>query len=277
MKTRHLFLCLGGALFLGAPAARALTPAELQALLERGVGVTLVDVRPATLFQKGHLPGAINVPAALAPQKQLPPLGRVVVYDDGRGLATATAAAALNQKAGIQAEVLVGGFAAWETTRGASTLAPGVKPEEIPMITYQDLKKATLADTVLVDLRQPPATPVTGARTATLVMPPPVAPPTALTDLQVEFPTARITRSPFTDPTLQAAGGVPPLFILIDTGDGSAQAMARALKANGVTRFAVLVGGEEIIQRKGQPGLQRLSVPLVTLPASALNGLTNQP
>src|SRR5688572_20920951 len=136
----------------------AITPDELARRIESGEKLTLIDVRANTQFKQGHIPGAINIPAALAPQKQLPPLGFTVVYDAGLGSDTATAAtAAFNQKPGINAKVLEGGFASWETTqRSATTKGSGLTPEEIPFITYADLSNVQSEDVVLVDLRKEP-------------------------------------------------------------------------------------------------------------------------
>lgn len=256
------WLC-GAALVCGA-AAFALSPVDVQHLLDAGEKITFVDVRANTLFKKGHVPGALNVPAALVPQKQLPPLGRVIVYDDGLGRDTATeAAAALNQKAGITAQVLDGGFASWESARAATTKGAGLKPEETPFITYADLNRVQSEDVVLVDLRKEPAQ----SRQASADVQA-ATPPEPLTDLRQEFAKVRgITRSPFDLPQLRQAGAggaaTPPLLVLIDNGDGAAQAMARTLKANGVTRYVILVGGEKILARKGRPGLGRAASTIV--------------
>jgi rhodanese-related sulfurtransferase len=256
------WLC-GASLAFGA-AAFALSPAEVQHLLDAGEKIAFVDVRANTLFKKGHLPGAINVPAALVPQKQLPPLGRVIVYDDGLGRDTATdAAVALSRKAGITAEVLEGGFASWESARAATTKGAGLKPEETPFITYADLNHVQSDDVVLVDLRKEPAQSRQASAGAQ-----PAEPAEPLTDLRQEFAKVRgITRSPFDLPQSRqgAAGGTatPPLLVLIDNGDGSAQTMARTLKANGVTRYVVLVGGEKVLARKGRPGLSRAASTIV--------------
>jgi rhodanese-related sulfurtransferase len=256
------WLCIAS-LVCGA-AAFALSPAEVQHLLEAGEKITFVDVRANALFQKGHLPDAINVPAALVPQKQLPPLGRVIVYDDGLGRDTATeAAAALNLKAGITAQVLEGGFASWEAARAATTKGAGLKPEETPFITYADLNQVQSDDVVLVDLRKEPAQSRQGSDAAQAA-----TPPEPLTDLRQEFTRVRgITRSPFDLPQSRqgGAGGAarPPLLVLIDNGDGSAETMARTLKANGVTRYVILAGGERILARKGRPGLGRAASTIV--------------
>jgi rhodanese-related sulfurtransferase len=232
----------------------AVSPGAVQRALKAGAPLTFIDVRASATFQQGHIPNAINIPAPVVALKQLPPLGRVVVYDDGlTGNAATAAAAALNQKSGITAEVLEGGFAAWQTAQAPTTQARGMEAERMPMITYDELKKSTANDLVLVDLRAGP--PVSAAPVQKTAAAP-------LTDLKSEFPNARIARSPFeagpAKSTLAGGAGMPPLLVLIDSGDGSAQAMARALKANGTKRFVVLAGGEEILQRKGQSGLQRI-------------------
>lgn len=235
-----------------AVTAFAISPAEVQKLLDSGEKVTFVDVRLNVLFQGGHIPGAINVPAQLVPEKQLPPLGHVVVYDGGRGEdAASVAAAALNQKNGITAEVLDGGYAAWEMAQAATTKPRGVGPEEMPVITYAQLKNTKSSDVVLVDLRQSKSV----ARVAGGV---PAAP--TLTDLPSEFPGARVVHSPFDASPVHssAVSATPPLLVLIDNGDGSAINMARALKANGNTRFVILAGGEQILAVHGQAGLQRI-------------------
>ena len=249
--------------FCAAPlagAATAVSPVEVQRMMDAGEKITFIDVRANTVFKEGHIPGAINVPAALAPQKQLPPLGAVIVYDEGLGRDTATKAAdALASKPGITTRVLEGGFAAWEALRATTTKAGGLKPEETPFITYADLEKAQSDDVVLVDLRKEPKQVRQGGDDSN--------PPEPLTDLRKEFTKVRgITRSPFDVPQSRQAGGgasVKPLLVLIDNGDGSAQATARQLKANGVTRFAILVGGETAIARKGRPGLSRASSTIV--------------
>lgn len=256
MNSIRLISCVLGGASLGlALTAAAVTPADVQKTLAEGKSVTFVDLRSRHAFQAGHIPNAINIPASLVAQKELPALGMVVAYDDGVGADLASAAvAALNTKPGITAVALEGGFAAWESgATTVSTRAVGLSPEEIPYITYDRLKSAEPNDLVIVDLRksQAPARAALGKTSA----------PAAMTDLATEFPRAQITRSPFALPARKrvgAAAETPPLLVLIDNGDGSAQEMARALKANGVKRFAVLAGGEEMIVRKGQPGLNRV-------------------
>ncbi len=256
--------CWLGLMALGAClSTAAISPLDLSKRMRAGEHITIVDVRSTSLFQQGNIPGAINVPASLVSDKRLPRLGQVVVYDEGLGHDTATAAAAtLNRKPGITAQVLEGGFAAWETAGLATTRPPGLQEQHFPFITYAQLKQSQSRDVVLVDLRHPTAA---AASTSDLAAQTSATP---LTDLHAEFPTARITRSPFEAPaakSLAAGDSSTPLFVLIDSGDGASEAMARALKANGMTRFVILAGGEEMLVRRGQPGLQRSGVTL-TLP-----------
>jgi len=241
---------------LWIPAVFGMSPATLQAELTAGK-VTVIDIRSTDVYSHGHIPGAINVPASICAAKNLPPLGRVVIYDAGLGNDHLdSAASALNAKPGIKVDTLDGGYAAWESFAGENTKGRMVETRTTPMITYQQLKSNVVDDIVLVDLRNP------GTNTAK-----------AFTDLQGEFPQARVTRSPF-----QVAGAkksasgdpVPPLLVLVDNGDGSAERMVHTLRANGIRRFLVLAGGEEIITRKGESGLQRSGT---TLPVPAGAGV----
>jgi rhodanese-related sulfurtransferase len=257
------------ALTLALPAFAALTPADLRAKLDAGDKLTLIDVRNLGLYERSHIPGAINIPAVFCPDKSLPRLGAVVVYDSGVGRDEATpAAAALNAKPGITAEVLEGGFAAWLQAKGASTQPHGLRPEELPLISYADLKAAQGNNVVLVDLRKPVLQARQGAADS--------APPEPLTDLRKEFPGTAVAASPFNLPQTRqsGSGSAPPLLVLIDSGDGAAQAMAAALKANGMPRFAILAGGESILARRGEPGLQRITT--TTVPLTPPVGATNK-
>lgn len=237
-------------------SARAMTVEELQRKFAAQEKITVIDIRQTAMFQRGHVPGAINVPAALVPEKTLPPLGQVVVCAEGLGRDSAAAAvAALNQKPGITAEALAGGFAAWESALAATTIPKGLQPEDVTYITYDQLKKNTGDNLVLVDLRKPKlALAGSLAAQSTESNPPP-------TDLHKEFPNAQITRSPFALPPARqsaTAGSAGPLLVLIDNGDGTdAQQTARVLKANGVRRAVILAGGESILARGGRSGLQR--------------------
>jgi rhodanese-related sulfurtransferase len=165
MGRQHLFsfpALFGVAAFLAlARTAAAVTPAELQKQIAGDERLTIIDVRSPTFYARGHIPGAINVPASLCSQKKLPPLGKVVVYDDGLGLAGAgaaeTAAAELGRQPGISTDILEGGFAAWESAHNLTTRGKGAMSETLNYVTYAQLKAAKADDVVLVDLRKRPA------------------------------------------------------------------------------------------------------------------------
>jgi rhodanese-related sulfurtransferase len=245
-----MLVLIGGATLVNA-APGAIAPAELSNRIQSGEAITVIDVRATDFFQKGHIPGAISVPATILPQKGLPKLGRVVVYDAGLGEDLASGAvAALNAKPGITAQVLDGGLAGWESAKGETTADPGVTASQLPMISYGKLKSIS-GDYVIVDLRQP-ETPSKSA----------AGQPSQHADLSTEFPGASVVRDAFAvSSPRKAVNGVSaapaPLLVLVDSGDGKAQEVGHTLKANGVRRFVILAGGEEMILRKGQSGSGR--------------------
>jgi hypothetical protein len=65
-----------------------------------------------------------------------------------------------------------------------------------------------------------------------------------------------------------------PLLVLIDSGNGAAQRMARALKANGTKRFVILAGGEEILARKGRSERRAIAGTLAAPAATAASSTT---
>jgi rhodanese-related sulfurtransferase len=229
----------------GSLSAGTISVAALQSELAAGGKLTVIDLRQSTFYAADHIPGAINIPATLCPLKNLPPLGKVVVYGDGlgpRGLADfQKAVTALSQKPGITVDVLSGGYAAWQSAHELTTAGRGVKPEKFNYITYGELQAADPAGVMLVDLRKPTKEVLKNAP--------------ALTDLSREFPGRRSTHSA----SAQAGGGSgsTSLMVLIDSGDGSSEATARLLKAQGIRNYVILIGGELTIQRKGKPGLER--------------------
>jgi rhodanese-related sulfurtransferase len=243
----RLICWVGGSVLCACLAfpAQAISVAALQSDLAAGAKVTVIDLRPTSLYAKGHIPSAINIPSSLCPLKKMPPLGRVVVYDDGLGFDGAAelknAAAALAKKPGLSVDTLSGGYAAWLSAQGLTTAGPGMRLETFHYMTYVQLQAADPAGVVLVDLRK-----------LTKVI---LANSSHLTDLSREFPGRRVVASALE----QAEGnaGVATVLVLIDSADGTAEATARLLKAKGVQHYAVLVGGELAIARKGQPGLER--------------------
>ena len=251
------------------PKAGALTVAELSRDLAQGAKLTVVDIRSTALFSQGHIPGAINIPAELCAAQNLPPIGSVVVCGAGLGkdAEETAAAAALAGKPGVTVALLDGGYAAWESAQGVTTQGRGLAAEKINYISYGQLKAAKADGVVLVDLRHPPVT-KSGAVAA-------VAATTTLTDLSAAFPGFRVTQSPSDAKAPNLAGGTSsgaaPLLVFIDNGDGAALEAARKLEAGGQKRYAILAGGEFILAREGQAGLQRMGAgthSTTSLPAS---------
>ncbi|HEV2391802.1 MAG TPA: rhodanese-like domain-containing protein [Verrucomicrobiae bacterium] len=255
---RHWAECAGGAVLaslLGAFTslqAQSATLAQLQQRLAQREKLTIIDVRSPVLYAQGHVPGAINIPASLCSQKKLPPLGAVVVYDSGLGIndsgAAEGAAAQLGKLPGIHAETLAGGYAAWEEAHLLTTKGQGARREALHYITYAQLKTALPGDVVLVDLRrQPKAASVPGS---------PGKAALALTDLSLEFPGCRVMKSA-AETRNASSSGKAPLVVFIDSTDGTAESSARLLKAGGTRHYAILAGGEAVLARKGERGLER--------------------
>ena len=71
------------AAFAVPTASFAITAQDLKQALDANEKLTIVDIRARAQFSKVHIPGAINIPAAIVSKKRLPPLGNVIVYGDG--------------------------------------------------------------------------------------------------------------------------------------------------------------------------------------------------
>jgi rhodanese-related sulfurtransferase len=267
----HTLISLIVALGAVGAACAAVTPAELRDRLARGDRVTLIDLRPRDAYEAGTLPNAIRMTAREATQKPL--TGEVIFFDDGTGpnLARRAAAQLAEANSNVSADALAGGYAAWCDAGGQTSEAKGLRPALTRYVSYQEVTgdmTEDAADIVLVDLRPAPprapaaalaADPETGTTPAATALP--------RLDLASELPGYSITRTiPGTRPqrgTLAAtatpgeAQTVPPLYVLIDAGDGTAERTAQTLRAAGISRVAILAGGETIIRRKGEPGLLR--------------------
>lgn len=265
--TRKRFALAALAVGCTVSGSWAVTTAELQALIDERKPVTVIDIRTESLYAAGHIPNAINVPQRVLQYKKLPPLGRVVIYDRGLGIGDVhRAVQLLNEKRGIEAEALEGGYAAWEMDRGATTQPIGFQTEQLDYITYQDLIRAE--DVVLVDLRNPPA-----SKSGGLTRQGTVADAVPVTPLAEKFPRHTVVQSPFEISAVAGRTGGSgklrrmssepeqvPVMVLIDSGDGEAEKTVRMLRANGIRRVVILAGGERIIERDGASGLQRMGM-----------------
>lgn len=237
MNCIKIFVALVVVFLVGCPAVgKAMTPDELQILMDGNEQITIIDVRSRSHYQQNHIPNAINIPAAVINVKRLPPLGRVIVYGDGvRTDKTLEALDALNGKAGITAEMLEGGFGGWQTITQMSTKKAGLTRAHYRPLTYQELKKISTAnpDMVLVDVRSAVGT-----------------------DLQAEYPLQSIIRLSQTDNgwnirRCKREGVKNKLFVIVDDGDEEGLKVARQMRAAGIKRIALLVGGEVSLARKG--------------------------
>lgn len=297
--------------------ASAISPRQLQEMLDRGEEVTIIDIRSRALYTEGHILGAISIPFPIIAEKRLPPIGTVVVYGDGiRTDLTLEAVKALNTRSGIQAEILEGGFSAWEALDLTTTRKSGFQKDRLPSFSYEEFEKAAASnpDIVLVDLRSRPVkgqNKTSGTPASRSAQAPEVS-DNKLTELSEAFPglqTIRLHRklapSPIPAPpgegssigqrevssllrgdqgggeednsyafkgqptgkewdisTLLGTGDKDThyrrLYVLIDDGDGEAGKVAHRLKAAGITRLAILTGGEQILRRGGKPGLETI-------------------
>jgi rhodanese-related sulfurtransferase len=243
----------------------AVTPRQLNKMMAQGDKVTIIDVRSTGMYRQGHIQGAINIPASVIAKKRLPPIGKVVVCGDGvREDLSRQAVEALNRKRGIEAEMLQGGFAAWEALNHPTTHKGGLGRKRTRYLSYQDFEKAAAgnADIVLVDLRsrQPAAGPSKGPKTQSG----PEA-DQSLTDLNQKFSGHSVVqlnrrmragknRWDVSSVIRKNAKGSHHRYqyIIIDDGDGEGEKVARRLFAAGVKRVSILTGGERILRREGR-------------------------
>lgn len=258
-------------------SAQSISVAELaDQLVSDQKAPIIIDVRLSARYTAGHIPNAISIPLPSLNSRRLPPLGDVIVYDDGMGRGNIEEAVVLlNRKPGIKAVSLKGGYAAWETRSGVTTSSKGLAPERKPVITYEDLVATQGEGIVVYDLRQPASASSGGARLASL------GEGAESKDLRDLLPMARQENgSPLTllkpdrkvpsggarlmasedevNPLIR--GSVLPtdeLIVLIDDDHQTAEETARRLRAGGFERVAVLAGGDLILKFEGRSGLER--------------------
>ncbi len=250
-------------LFILPDVCFGVTAGRLQKMLKEGETVTIVDVRGRNEFTSGHIPNAINIPAQVVKYKKLPPMGKIVVCGDGINTADAVEAVrALNQKTGIDAEILEGGFPAWSELKYTSTHKIGITRQMFRYITYEKLKQASEKNRrmVLVDMR----------RVGDLKKSTGLCNDECSSNLSVKFPGLEVLA--LAPRNLKAGGKVEAVsmakffraresergrvFVLIGRGDGHAEKVARYLHGAGITQVVILAGGERVLQKNGQSGFE---------------------
>ncbi len=236
----------------------ASTPAQLREQLDNKEQITVIDIRLPSQYRAGHIPGAINIPASVIKNKHLANFGKVVLYGSGLGRENVEQIAAdLRSNPGTEVDVLVGGYAAWLDAGGVYAAKPGLRKPQVEFITYNELKKHNKGNMVFVDMRKSKSSRNKNAMAVNSLI------PATNDNLFAEFPGVQIINNPFAQQTplsLQSADSrnESPVYVLVDSGDGSARKMAWALKANGNRKVLVLLGGEEMMKRRGRTGLQRM-------------------
>jgi len=135
------------------PELKAISPAELNAMLESGEGVMALDIRPGDQFAAGHVPGSINI--ALSGQFATwsgTILGLssrpVLIADSAEQIAEARLRLA---RVGVEGEraYLQGGVAGWQQA--------GFDLAQTPEIAVQDLQQRLAENKIRVlDVRREP-------------------------------------------------------------------------------------------------------------------------
>ncbi len=248
-----------------------MTAEELKELIDRHEELTIIDIRNRSVYTAGHIPGAINIPLRIIDKKQLPPIGRVIVCGDGINTGeTLEAVELLNGKRGIDAEKLDGGITAWEALNFLNTRRGGFTKRKTNYISYQQFKDVVKEnpDLVIIDMRKknedvgasaPQEANTSGDSTVTGLN---------LTNITDKFPGVqtlnlnRNRKSGGNGKEISLAGVLgngksahhKKLYVLIDNGNGDAEDVAYRLKAAGIKRVSILIGGELTLRVDGKAG-----------------------
>ena len=273
-KAWTYLICFSIACLVAPAGSSALAPQQLKQMLKQKEKIVIIDIRNNWAYRESHIPGAINIPAPVVQSKRLAPFGRVVVYGDGiRTDLVCKAVQHLNSKKGIEADMLEGGFGAWETLNLPTTHKYGLSQEKPDYISYHNLKKAaeTNRDIVLVDLRRKKADDKlqgisAGQKVATLEKL-----KGKWTDLSEKFPGLKKIRVsqpsgiyhtnqkiPLDELTSGNTEGRRKLYVLVDNGNNISREIAHRLKAAGIKRVVILAGGERSLRREGKAGIKTI-------------------
>ncbi len=231
---------------------------SLKQMINQGDKVTIIDIRDRNLYQAGHIRGAIHISGNIIARKPLPPVGKVVVCGDGVHIDLTTKAVdALNNKKGIQAESLQGGFAAWNSLNMLKTQKQGIVRQEMHYITYRELQQALESNKnmVLVDIR--------AFRKKTKNVPMDES-KVKMSNIAALFPGVEIIKPEVAPQRFNSKKqriavssflkNQNTVYVIIDNGDGKAEEVARQLAGASIQQNLILLGGELILRRAGQAG-----------------------
>jgi rhodanese-related sulfurtransferase len=100
-----------------AKLAFEIDPSDLKAALDAGEAIVVVDARTKEAFERGHIPGAVNIPhrtMTAATTSRVDKKKLVVTYCDGIGCNASTKGALKMLELGFRVKELVGGLEWWE-------------------------------------------------------------------------------------------------------------------------------------------------------------------
>jgi len=143
--------------------------AGLENLNKTEASYILIDLRPADMIQKGHIPSAVSLPSggieALESQFPKYKAASIILYNnDGDAKSAERAYKNITSWGYKQVSVLTGGFQAWEkagqkVAKGAAaakiSYVRKLLPGEIELEAFQTLLKKPPADTLILDVRLP--------------------------------------------------------------------------------------------------------------------------
>jgi len=127
--------------FFAAKLRHETDPTDVVAARAAGERLILVDVRDATAWDQGHIPGAVHLPRAeiLARLNELPPVHEdphLVVYCWGPGCNGSTKAALVLARAGYRnVREMIGGFEYWAREGLSIVTATGRRRHPVDELT----------------------------------------------------------------------------------------------------------------------------------------------
>lgn len=246
--------------------ADSILAGDLSKLLQGpGPHPTLIDIRKTADFQRGSIPGAINIPGRVLLEKRMSFSRGVVLFSDGIADKVDVAELASQLKeAGISpVHYLHGGLPAWTQLKEVSTThqVGAREGRGSRSITYQDLVQRKGSDTVLIDLRPDPERVVPQGHQC------PVGEICKTQKFRL-FPNLAAFHTAQRQKKEAREVGDIPLVVLIGAEDTSiADAELEKLFIEGYHRSTILLGGADIIAKKGLRGHKRQSGRTIEVPS----------